>query len=132
MPRKRGATRPTGHISKIRISPDTITTITEYLMTSFEIKRPPEVTASVLALAIELENRKQPFPTRQEVAKLFNCSVFGVDCALSASLARGLLAMEMRTAQESIVADYRIVRHRYYHPTKKLLHGARETLPQVA
>jgi hypothetical protein len=98
--------------------------ITDYLIEAFEIKRPPVQTARLLALIIQLEEKHIPFPPRVVAARAIGGSKFGLDVAISMSLARGLIAQEMTTTH-TVKNNQRdgAIRHRLYRPTAKLLQG---------
>lgn len=96
--------------------------IEEFLLTSYKMKRPPEVAAKLLALIIELWQREQPFPQREHVAHSLGCTKWGVDNALSVALARELITTEVGT-EISTRMTHRdgVIRHRYYIPCDALV-----------
>jgi hypothetical protein len=99
--------------------------IQQYLMTHYDMKRPPEVAAQVLALVIECHNRQQPFPKRLRVAeKLGLTGPFGIDSALNTALARDLINEEWYIDTGEVHNRKSVVRHRHYVPSAELLHLA--------
>lgn len=96
--------------------------IEEYLIEKFKSKRPPEVSAKVLALVIELHRRGEPFPLRAHVAHDLNCSKFGVDAALNMAMARDLVVLKV-TIQESLTISHRpaVTQHRFFIPSRRLI-----------
>lgn len=125
MPRKRAAvtTRapatPTARISKAKAL-----AIEEFLMTHYAIRRPPGVTARLLAMIIDLHQHGRPFPSRAVVAEQVGCTIFGIDAALSVALARELITLEVKTARGNVAARESAIRERYYVPSKQLLMAA--------
>lgn len=85
------------------------------------VKRPPEKSAALLALAIELHKINQPFPTRMAAAIKLDCSVFTIDAALSTRMDEGYLTQVVETTTGNVTKRNSIVRQRYYVPSKGLL-----------
>lgn len=98
-----------------------VNAVLDWLRTHHFSRRPPEVAAGVLALAIVLHRSERPFPHRALVAEWLNATVFGIDHALNVALTRGCLRMESRIAQGNVQARESVVRQRYYIPCEELL-----------
>lgn len=96
--------------------------IRDYLIIHYKSQRPPDATAGVLALIIELHqfNPPRPFPIRERAAEAANCSRWGVDAALSVAMRRGLITQSVEL-MESTRKDSRIWRQRFYVPSDVLL-----------
>src|SRR4051812_35067887 len=72
--------------------------IQQFLTVTYEPRRPPIVSSRMLAFVIALnEGRPQPFPRREDAARLLHCSKDGLDAAISVALARNLLKIKMQT-----------------------------------
>lgn len=107
-----------------RIPRATASMILDFLMAKYPIKRPPLGTANLLAFIVELNKRGMPFPTRHLAAEHVGMSVFGMDGAIAASLARGLITMEYEIHEGNIARREGVVKHRHYVPSGELLAAA--------
>lgn len=110
-----------------------IDAIKDHIMVHYEAKRPPEVSAGMLALVVELDRLGQPFPNRHHVASHLNCSVFGLDAALAAALNRGMITLEVKT-EPSVKMQRRsgVVHERYFHPGDELIEIVRRAKRRAA
>lgn len=95
--------------------------ILDFLQAKYAIKRPPLQTASLLAFICELHKRGLPFPTRQEASEHIGMSVFGIDGAIAAALARGLITLEIEVQEGNIARREGVVKFRHYVPSPELL-----------
>lgn len=105
------------------ISPVVIDALTEMLMTDQGMTRPPEKSAALLALIVELHKMKQPFPPRQMVAQHLDCSIFTVDAAISGRSDEGyIIAQETQIESSSKIANrHGIRRRRFYVPSNETI-----------
>jgi hypothetical protein len=106
----------------ITVRPGLTARVLEYLMTGYEMRKPPVATAAILAVVLELHARQQPFPARRVVAAAAGCSIDAVDAALSVSLSRGLVRLRIEVI-DGVKIRYResSVRIRYYDPDPELI-----------
>lgn len=85
------------------------------------IRRPPEKSAALLALAVELHKNHTPFPSRMAVAIKLDCSVFTVDAALSTRMDEGYLQQVVETETGNVAHRSSTVRKRFYVPSKEVI-----------
>lgn len=85
--------------------------VESFLLTKYQMQRPPIVSSEVLALAIELSRLERPFPPLDVVARAIGASVAGVYLALRAAESRGL------------VTNRKDDGFRFVRPTRRLLAG---------
>lgn len=97
--------------------------VQEWLMTTYEMKRPPTVAAAVLAFVMILHARGEPFPMREDVAYHLGCTAWGIDAALSLALAREVLTIRIETEESTAIEQRRgVIRYRHYIPSDEMLH----------
>lgn len=112
-----------------RVSGQLIRDVEEFLRVKYDMKRPPEVASALLALIIELDRLKRPFPPRQQIAEWIRnappekASPYGIDAALSVALARELIDMDFEVVDGKVKQRDSVKRLRYYRPTQDLLEG---------
>lgn len=102
-------------------NPAVVDAICDMLMTNKDVRRPPEVTAALLALTVELHKRNQPFPSRMAAAIKLGCSVFTIDAALSTRMDEGLLTQIVETSTGHVAKRSSTIRQRFYKPSQELL-----------
>jgi hypothetical protein len=119
-------------IARLRPSGALVEQVEEFLMTHWPSRKRPTVAASVLALTIELAERDEPFPQRTPLAEALNCSVFGIDAAISVALSRDLLSLQMRVSPGNVEQREGVVKHRYLIPTRKLRSAVRQSAAVAA
>jgi len=114
-----------------KLDPIVIDAVTEMLMQDQGMDRPPEKTAALLTLIVELHKQKAPFPTRARVAEHVanyssdkHCSIFTIDKALSSRMAQGYVMEAWEITEGNVAAQDSITRHRYYVPSKDLIAAA--------
>jgi hypothetical protein len=110
-----------------RTDPYMVDAIQGYLMDKWGAFRPPTMAANLLALIVELERVDAPFPHRKHASQYLNCSVFGLDAALSTALTRELITLEVRVGPGNIASRPSITHARHFHPTEDLLSVARRS-----
>lgn len=106
--------------------------VQDYLMTTYNSNRPPEVAAALLALIVELYDREEPFPERHWIADHLNCSKFGIDSAVSTALARGEIEIITSVSEGSVSGRDSVVKHRYYVPCEELVSVAKRARRRAA
>lgn len=122
-------------LSKLRPSGALVDLVENFLHEKYPSRKRALVSASVLALILELDELKKPFPPRQQVADALNCSIFGVDAAISVALGRGLLSVEIKVLQGNVEQRDSAIRERYLIPSARLrgvVARARAKSPAVA
>lgn len=88
--------------------------ITEYLVASYGMRRPPTLNARLLALIAALADKGLPFLTRADAAEMTGFTVEGVDSALSVALARGDITMSVKMRPGNVQQRESVIRERYY------------------
>lgn len=104
-----------------KISPIVIDAVTDMLLSEQGMNRPPEKAAALLALIVELHKRRQPFPTREEVAEAINASVSTVDAALSTRIDEGYITPVVSTKRGNVQRRNSIIREKSYVPSDALI-----------
>jgi hypothetical protein len=84
-------------------------------------RRKPTVAASVLALIVELYQRREVFPKRALISKMLGCSVFGIDAALSSAMARGYICLDIRMVKGRVTNRPSTSKQRFYVPSREVL-----------
>lgn len=113
------------------INPVVVQAITQMLMEQQEnVKRPPEKSAALLALTVELYKQNQPFPSRMAAAIKLDCSVFTIDAALSTRMDEGYLQQVVETTTGNVANRHSTVRQRFYVPSKELIETATRAAKQ--
>ncbi|MGO9552370.1 hypothetical protein [Mycobacterium sp.] len=65
---------------------------------------------------------KQPFPTREVVARALDCSRYTIDAAISTRLAEGLIEIETTVAPGNVARrEFSSVKERRFVPSQELL-----------
>jgi hypothetical protein len=115
----------TTQLPKIRST--VIDAVTDMLMVDQGMTRPPEKSAALLALLVEVHKLGEPAPTRQTMAAAVarstdgSCSIFTIDAALSTRLSEGYLTQAVETPHGHVAKRNSVVRERYYVPSKRLI-----------
>jgi hypothetical protein len=91
-----------------------------FLQTHYPSRRRPVVAAATLAMVVELHHRGEPFPARHIAAEALQCSVFGIDAALSVAMARDLVTIETKILKGNVGARDSVIRERYLIPSPEL------------
>lgn len=103
------------------VSAVVVDAIIDMLIMDQGMLRPPEKAAKLLALIVELHKRKQPFPTRSEVAEAIGASVSTIDAALSTRLNEGYIKLRVETPEGNVQRRNSVVRLRYLEPSDQLM-----------
>jgi hypothetical protein len=99
-----------------------VSRVFEHLILHWDIKRPPELSARLLTLLVELYKRGLPYPPRAEVADALGApSPFGIDAAINRAMERGMLSVEIRTEEGNASKRTNVVMKKFYKPSKELL-----------
>lgn len=95
--------------------------VEDYLTTENETKRPPRISARILALLVALHKEKRPLPSRIAMAHATGATVWGVDAAISTALRREMIfpRTEVRPVTFPSGRDS-IERVHYYVPSETL------------
>jgi hypothetical protein len=104
-----------------RLSPIVVDAIAEMLMVDKHMCRRPEKTAALLALVVELDKTKRPFPPRAAVAEAIDSSIFTVDSAISQRIDEGYLQEVHETTTGNVNRRTSTVRCRYLVPSPRLV-----------
>ena len=103
------------------ISPIVVDAITDMLISDQGMLRPPEKSAKLLALIVELHKQHKPFPPREGVAEAIGASISTVDASLSTRLNEGYVTLRVETPEGNVRRRNSVVRERYLVPSKDLL-----------
>jgi hypothetical protein len=117
-------------LAKLRPSGELVDRFEEFLLAHYPSRKRPTVAASVLAIIIELEQRNEFFPPRQDLAAAWNCSRFGVDAAISLMLARELITLEVKVFPGKVTKRLSTSKERYFHPSTVIRDIANATTNQ--
>lgn len=113
-------------------SPVVIGAILGYLSSQHDTQRPPEKCAAILATLADLQERGEPAPTREELAKMADCSKFTVDACLSTRIAQGHVKLEIRTRPGNVQRRESIIKERFYILSNPLMDRIKEAKKQYA
>jgi hypothetical protein len=102
-----------------------INAVRQVLVGDYAMKRPPDVTARLLAYIITLAETKAPFPSRKEAARLIGCTRWGIDAAMTSAKRRSLVQIR---ANLWVNQNGKLVRLRFVVPTDALLGSVRAIL----
>jgi hypothetical protein len=103
-------------------NPLAVQAICEMIMEQQEnVRRPPERSAALLALCVELHKKNLPFPSRMAAALKLDCSVFTIDSALSTRMDEGYLQQIVETTTGNVANRHSTVRQRFYKPSDELI-----------
>ena len=105
--------------------------VEQYLQEKFPSQKRPWLAASLLALILELYEREEAFPPRQQIAQALDCSVYGIDAALSVAGARDLLTIEVKLVPGGVEQRESVVKQRYMVPCEELRAIARSVRQQA-
>lgn len=114
------------------VNPIVVDALIEMIMTDQQdVRRPPEKSAALLALSVELYKTNRPFPTRMAAALHLECSIFTVDAAISTRINEGYLTQVVETEEGNVSARGSIVRKRYYIPSKDVIDVAERAVRKL-
>jgi hypothetical protein len=92
--------------------------ITDWLSTTYESRRKPEIQSKVLALVLQLAFDKkgdpQPFPRREDLAEYLSCSKFTIDAAIYRSMERDLIRPVLRPVEGHLARGGGVNQLRYF------------------
>ena len=104
-----------------KVSPIVQDAILDMLKEQQSVYRPPEVTAALLALIVELHKVGKPFPGREVVARALGCSIYTIDSAISTRSATGYISLNIQTREGAVQRRLSVVKDRYYVPSQELI-----------
>ena len=131
MAKTRAKTPLSREIARLRPAGVLADAVEQFLQSKYPSQKRPWLSASVLALILELYEREEAFPPRQQIAKALDCSVYGIDAALSVAGARDLLTIEVKLLPGGVEQRQSVIKQRYMIPSEELKAVARSVRQQA-